>query len=192
MAHHILVQTALFLAVGLIERVAGNHARHGSAVSPPPPVLAILFFIPAMNLAGVPPLSGFLGKVACSRPARRTARCWPDPGRRCALTSLLTLYVVARVWTKAFWRSRADAPEGHLAAAAPEALLDDSEDVAFADRGNVGRMPVGMLAPTGALIAVGLTLTVLAGPIVAYTDRAAGEVLDRGNYISAVLGGDPS
>ena len=104
----------------------------------------------------------------------------------------MTLYVVARVWTKAFWRSRADAPEGHLAAAAPEALLDDSEDVAFADRGNVGRMPVGMLAPTGALITVGLTLTVLAGPIFAYSDRAAGEVLDRGNYISAVLGGDPS
>ena len=49
-------------------------------------------------------------------------------------------------------------------------------------------MPVGMLAPTGALIAVGLTLTVLAGPIVSYADRAAAEVLDRDRYISAVLG----
>ena len=47
-----------------------------------------------------------------------------------------------------------------------------------------------MLVPTGALIAVGLTLTVLAGPIVAYSDRAAAEVLDRDHYISAVLGGD--
>ena len=50
-------------------------------------------------------------------------------------------------------------------------------------------MPVGMLVPTGALIAVGLTLTVLAGPIVAYSDRAAAEVLDRDRYISAVLSG---
>ena len=46
-----------------------------------------------------------------------------------------------------------------------------------------------MLVPTGALIAVGLTLTVLAGPIIGYSDRAAAEVLDRDRYISAVLGG---
>ena len=45
-----------------------------------------------------------------------------------------------------------------------------------------------MLVPTGALIAVGLALTVLAGPIFAYSERAADEVLDRGQYISAVLG----
>jgi multicomponent Na+:H+ antiporter subunit D len=49
-------------------------------------------------------------------------------------------------------------------------------------------MPVGMVVPTGALIAVGLTLTVMAGPIFGYADRAADEVLDRGQYISAVLG----
>jgi multicomponent Na+:H+ antiporter subunit D len=104
------------------------------------------------------------------------------------VTSLLTLYVIARVWTKAFWRSREDAPEGHLAAAAPAALLDDSEDVEFIDRDDVGRMPVGMLVPTGALIAVTLALTVLAGPIFAYSGRAAGEVLDRGQYITAVVG----
>ena len=33
-------------------------------------------------------------------------------------------------------------------------------------------------------------LTVLAGPIFAYSDRAAAEVLDRGQYIGAVLGGE--
>jgi multicomponent Na+:H+ antiporter subunit D len=55
------------------------------------------------------------------------------------------------------------------------------------DRHDVGRMPVGMLLPTGALIAVGVLLTVLAGPIIAYTDRTAAEVIDRDRYISAVL-----
>ena len=103
-------------------------------------------------------------------------------------TSLLTLYVMARIWTKAFWRARADAPEGALAMASPSALLDDAEDVAYADRDDVGRMPVGMLVPTGALIAVGLTLTVFAGPIFSYSQRAATEVLDRTQYVSAVLG----
>jgi multicomponent Na+:H+ antiporter subunit D len=106
-----------------------------------------------------------------------------------ALTSLLTLYVVTRVWTKAFWRSREDAPEGHLAAAAPSALLDDSDEIELVHRDDVGRMPVAMLTATGALIAVGLTLTVLAGPMFSYSGRAADEVLDRGQYISAVLGG---
>jgi multicomponent Na+:H+ antiporter subunit D len=95
------------------------------------------------------------------------------------------------VWTKAFWRSRKDAPEGHLADASPSVLLDDAEDVEFVDRDDVGRMPVGMLAPTGALIAVGLMLTVMAGPIFAYSDRAANEVLDRSQYITAVLGEAP-
>ena len=104
------------------------------------------------------------------------------------LTSLLTLYVVSRVWTKAFWRARVDAPEGELSDSSPSALLDDAEDVIFADRDDVGRMPIGMVLPTMGLIAVGLTLTVAAGPIFGYSDRAAGEVLDRGQYISAVLG----
>jgi multicomponent Na+:H+ antiporter subunit D len=49
-------------------------------------------------------------------------------------------------------------------------------------------MPVGMVLPTGALIAVGLMLTVMAGPFFSYADRAADEVLDRGQYITAVLG----
>jgi multicomponent Na+:H+ antiporter subunit D len=58
----------------------------------------------------------------------------------------------------------------------------------FADRDDVGRMPVGMVLPTAALIAVGLALTVFAGPIFAYSERSSDEVLDRGQYISAVLG----
>lgn len=36
------------------------------------------------------------------------------------ITSLLTLYAVARVWTKAFWRPRSDAPEGDLPQPRPQ------------------------------------------------------------------------
>ena len=39
-----------------------------------------------------------------------------------------------------------------------------------------------------AQIAVALTLTLLAGPIFGYSDRAAGQVLDRREYVSAVVG----
>ncbi|MCH9641626.1 MAG: Na+/H+ antiporter subunit D [Actinomycetia bacterium] len=192
-AHHILVQTTLFLVVGLIERQAGaSTLQRLGGLAAASPLLAFVFVVPALNLGGIPPFSGFIGKVALLEAGAQVGSvlAWTLVGGS-VITSLLTLYVVARVWTKAFWRSREDAPEGHLSASAPSALLDNTEestDIALVERDDVGRMPVGMLAPTGALITVGLLLSVLAGPIFAYTERAADEVLDRGQYISAVLG----
>ncbi len=189
-AHHIVVQTTLFLVVGLIERQAGaSTLQRLGGLAAASPLLALVFLVPALNLGGIPPFSGFIGKVALLEAGAQdgSVLAWLLVGGS-VVTSLLTLYVMARVWTKVFWRDRADAPEGDLAAATPSALLDDSEeDVAYADRDDVGRMPVGMLIPTGALIAVGLALTVFAGPIFAFSERAAAEVLDRGQYISAVL-----
>ena len=93
---------------------------------------------------------GFIGKVALLEAGAQdgSVLAWMLVAGG-VVTSLLTLYVVVRVWTKAFWRSRADAPEGRSGGRAPAALLDDSEDIAFADRTDVGRMPVGMLVPTG-------------------------------------------
>jgi multicomponent Na+:H+ antiporter subunit D len=193
-AHHILVQTTLFLVVGLIERQAGaSTLRRLGGLATASPLLAFVFFIPAMNLGGIPPFSGFIGKVALLEAGTQNGSvlAWILVGGA-VVTSLLTLYVVARVWTKAFWRARVDAPEGELSAAAPSALLDDTEDIAFDDRDDVGRMPVGMVTPTLALLSVGLALTVFAGPIFGYTERAADQVLDRGEYISAVLAPMPA
>lgn len=190
-AHHIVVQTTLFLVVGLIERQAGaSTLRRLGGLAAASPLLAFVFLLPALNLGGIPPFSGFIGKVALLEAGTQdgSVLAWLLVGGS-VVTSLLTLYVVARVWTKAFWRVRADAPEGAMADSAPSVLLADySQDVAFVDRDDVGRMPVGMIAPTMGLIAVGLALTVAAGPIFGYSDRAADEVLDRGQYISAVLG----
>ncbi|WP_284234906.1 Na+/H+ antiporter subunit D [Mycobacterium antarcticum] len=189
-AHHIVVQTTLFLVVGLIERQAGaSTLQRLGGLAAASPLLALVFIVPALNLGGIPPFSGFIGKVALLEAGAQDASvlAWMLVGGS-VVTSLLTLYVMARVWTKAFWRARADAPEGALADRVPSALVDDSgDDGDYADRGDVGQMPVGMLIPTGALIAVGLALTVFAGPIFAFSERAAAEVLDRGQYISAVL-----
>ncbi|MGK2902783.1 MAG: Na+/H+ antiporter subunit D [Mycobacterium sp.] len=188
-AHHIIVQTTLFLVVGLIERQAGaSTLQRLGGLAAASPLLAFVFVIPALNLGGIPPFSGFIGKVALLEAGARdgSALAWILVGGS-VITSLLTLYAVTRVWTKAFWRARADAPEGALSNTTPAALIDDDDDIAFADRDDVGRMPVGMLLPTGALIAVGLALTVAAGPIYAYSERAAEQILDRGQYTSAVL-----
>jgi multicomponent Na+:H+ antiporter subunit D len=189
-AHHIVVQTTLFLVVGLIERQAGASTfQRLGGLAAASPLLAFVFLVPALNLGGIPPFSGFIGKVALLEAGVQDASvlAWVLVGGG-VVTSLLTLYAMARVWTKAFWRARADAPEGAMSAAAPSALVHDDEDAVFADRDDVGRMPVGMVLPTAALIAVGLALTVFAGPIFAYSERSSDEVLDRGQYISAVLG----
>jgi multicomponent Na+:H+ antiporter subunit D len=193
-AHHILVQTTLFLVVGLIERQAGSSSlRRLGGLAAASPVLAIVFLVPALNLGGIPPFSGFIGKVALLQAgsADASALAWILVAGG-TLTSLLTLYVMARVWTKAFWRARADAPEGDLADVSPSALLDESEaDISFDDRADVGRIPAMMLIPTVALVGVGLAMTVFAGQIIQISDRAASDLQNRSIYIDAVLGGHP-
>ncbi|MDV8024409.1 Na+/H+ antiporter subunit D [Rhodococcus sp. IEGM 1330] len=191
-AHHILVQTTLFLVVGLIERQAGSSSlRRLGGLAAASPVLAIVFLVPALNLGGIPPFSGFIGKVALLQAGSEqgSVLAWLLVAGG-TVTSLLTLYVVARVWTKAFWRARADAPEGDLADNSPSALLDDSSDIQFGDREDVGRMPAFMLIPTIGLVAVGLAMTVFAGPIIDISDRAAADLRDRSVYIDAVRGAE--
>ncbi|MBO0855620.1 MAG: Na+/H+ antiporter subunit D [Nocardia sp.] len=193
-AHHILVQTTLFLVVGLIERQAGSASlsRLGGLLAASP-ALALLFGVPALNLGGIPPFSGFIGKV-------RLLQAGAADGSVLAwilvvgsvLTSLLTLYALARVWSKVFWRPRAQAPEGALAAAAPSALIEESDDVLFEHRDDPGGMPASMVAPTAALIAVGLAMTVFAGPILAVAQRSAGDLTDSHRYLETVLGPPPT
>ncbi len=197
-AHHILVQAALFLGAGMIERVAGTTvlARVGGLAAAAP-VLAILFFVPAMNLAGVPPLSGFLGKVglfeAGVEDGRVLALILVAGG---ALTSLLTLYAIVRVWGRAFWRpvpevtgleDESDALQtesGRPLAVRRRAQREAQARVASAE---AARLPIGMVGATTAIVAVGLLMTVAAGPIYALADQAAGNLVDRSGYVDAVL-----
>ncbi|MDS1116102.1 Na+/H+ antiporter subunit D [Gordonia westfalica] len=192
-AHHILVQTTLFLVVGLIERQAGSASlrRLGGLIASP--VLAVLFLVPALNLGGIPPFSGFIGKVALLEAGVQNGSvlAWILVAGS-VVTSLLTLYVVARIWTKGFWRPRADAPEGELADQGPSALIDERDDGAFSEREDVGRMPAMMVLPTFAMVVAGLVLTLWAGPIFDFTDSAATDVVHRGVYVEAVLGGGES
>lgn len=166
-AHHITVQTTLFLVVGLVERRGGSTSLERlGGLAKIAPGLAILFFIPAMNLAGIPPLSGFLGKVGL-------LEAGVDQGTALAytlvvgsvVTSVLTLYAIVKAWNKAFWQTP------------PEPLPDTT-------------LPRTMVGPTAALVAVGLLLTVVAGPLYSYADRAAATMQDNSNYIDAVLGAD--
>ena len=163
-AHHITVQTTLFLVVGLVERRGGTTSldRLGG-LAKLAPGLAILFFIPAMNLSGIPPMSGFLGKVGLLQAGVNDGSplAWALVAGG-IVTSLLTLYAIVKAWNKAFWQ-------------VPPAPLEGT------------RLPRGMVGPTTALVVFGLGLTVVAGPLYSYTQQAAENLRDRETYIIGVL-----
>ncbi|MGY1844906.1 Na+/H+ antiporter subunit D [Modestobacter sp. SYSU DS0875] len=129
--HHIAIQTTLFLVAGLIERRGGttSSARLGGLATASP-VLAVLFFVPAMNLAGIPPFSGFIGKVGLlgAGVSVGTWQAYVLVGGA-VVTSLLTLVAMSRVWTRAFWRpSTQSASADTAAAAARDAGPDNGPD----------------------------------------------------------------
>jgi len=188
-AHHITIQTTLFLVLGLVEIRAGSTSltRLGglAALSP---VLGILFFVPAMNLAGIPPFSGFIGKVglldAGVQHGGILAYVLVGGG---VVTSLLTLYAMAKVWNGAFWRPlRTKTDETDSADETAEA--DEADDEA-ADLPQGRRLPWPMVATTVVLVLVGVGLTVVAGPLYGYAQRSAADLVGQTAYVRAVLPG---
>ncbi|PSK98514.1 multisubunit sodium/proton antiporter MrpD subunit [Murinocardiopsis flavida] len=221
-AHHITVQTTLFLVTGLIERRGGSTSMDDlGGLAKLSPLVAVLFFIPAMNLAGIPPLSGFLGKLGLMQAGVQLGG--PLAYTLVAgsvLTSLLTLYAIARVWNYAFWRAPAEG-----AVAEPGTVLETSEEEsptsAFGPGEAMGpssrvrapgvrtvsgraatlggrtittsaTFPRTMLVATVGLVAMGIAFTVFAGPLIGFSDRAAEELLERAPYIDAVFPGGTS
>lgn len=181
--HHITIQTALFLVTGLIEYRTGsaNLDRLGSMLKISP-LVAILYIIPALNLGGIPPFSGFIGKVGLVQAgvANGSGLAWVLVAAS-IITSLLTLLVMMRIWSRVFWRP-----------------IEDSEDPAMrgteeAKRVDQRKKPLrkdspGLVAPTVALVTVGVALTVVAGPLFEFADEAADDMIHRTPYIQAVLG----
>lgn len=174
-AHHITIQAILFLVAGLIQRVGGSsNLDRLSGLMTTSPLLAALFIVPGMNLAGIPPFSGFIGKLGLLSAGVRagTPLAWALVAAS-VVTSLLTLYAIAKVWNRAFWGT-------------PIAFTvepDEAEEESYPGR----PMPAVMVTATLGLIAFSLLLTLVAGPFYAYTNNAAAALLD-GAYARAVIG----
>lgn len=163
--HHIPVKTSLFLVEGIIERDSGTSSLDSvSGLARRSPFLAVLFLVPALSLAGLPPLSGFLAKFAIVRAGLEDAQYL---GVAVAvIVSLLTLVSMVKIWVGAFWG-----------------------DVEPVDRiGVVGllrRQPL-MAAGTAVVVVVSLTIAVAAGPFYDFAEKAARQALDVASYVSAV------
>jgi multicomponent Na+:H+ antiporter subunit D len=166
--HHIVVKTNLFLVAGAIKKLKGSYDLEVlGGLYKERPGLAILFMIPAMSLAGVPPLSGFFAKLILVI-AGLKAQSWLIVGVA-LLVSLLTLFSMTKIWANAFWK------------AAPTALPDIH-----------GMTPVrwfGFLAPMGVLAAITVVIGFSAGAVFNISEIAAEQLMNPSTYIDAVLGG---
>jgi multicomponent Na+:H+ antiporter subunit D len=174
-AHHITVLATLFLVSGLITRRTGTVAldRMGGLLRTAPG-LAVLFAIPALTLAGLPPTAGFVAKLALLR-AGVDAGPWPAAvAGVVVLASLLTLVALVRVWVRVFWGE----PQ-------PPIPDDDPDDELLV---GTARSAAPMYAATAGLVAVSLAIAAFAGPLTAVTGRAGADLLDREPYRVAVLG----
>ena len=123
--------TTLFLVSGLMERVGGTTStRSLGGLLKAAPLLAALYLVPAFNLGGIPPFSGFIGKLGLFRAAAidgsPLAYATIAAG---VVTSLLTLYALMRVWDAAFWRPKpaAEAAAPHASVAEPHEHLRSPE-----------------------------------------------------------------
>lgn len=162
-AHHILVKTNLFLVGGLIDRIGGSYElKRIGGLYGPYPWLAALFLVPALSLAGLPPLSGFYAKLFLLM-AGLEARSYVAVAVA-LIVSLLTLYSMIKIWNEAFWKPAPATP--------------------------AERRPVSAysILPVAALACMTVIFGVAAGPLFELSGQAGAQLMDRTAYIRAVLG----
>ena len=171
--HHIIVKTNLFLISGITHRLLGTYdLKKLGGIYKSKPILSILFLIPALSLAGIPPLSGFFAKFIIIR-AGVEAEAWVVTGIA-LLVGLLTMYSMIKIWAEAFWKK-----------------LPDSTDGASLERGRTSGSLMLMYAPVIALAACTLFIGLNGQPIYEMAEFSASQLLDPSQYIEAVLGSRP-
>ncbi|UCL88592.1 monovalent cation/H+ antiporter subunit D [Pseudomonas sp. HS-18] len=161
--HSIWVAGGLFLLADLIARQRGE--KGGRLVQGPallqPHLLGGAFFFGAIAVAGLPPLSGFLGKLMLLRSVTggsEAVALWSVV----LLSGLVTIVALSRAGSTLFWRTG-------------NTVLGSAE-----------REPVKLLATFGLLASAPL-MVVAARPLLTYAQATAAQLLDAGLYRQAIL-----
>ena len=167
MVQHMIVKSSLFLCCGVMEQHAGSDdlGRIGG-LQKRDRFLGVAFFVAAMSLVGLPPLSGFFGKLVLVREG------WTDYwwlSVVALLTGALTLVSMLKVWTKGFWLP-------------PVA----SEPTPGSDGGAGSGDLRGAYVGIGFLVAVALFVGLAAEPIYDIAFHAGEQLTDPSAYIEAV------
>lgn len=175
--HHIIVKTNLFLTSGLAHAVHGSFdlSRLGGLYRTHPG-LAVLFLIPALSLAGLPPLSGFFAKLLLIRAGLQVGQ-WAIVAIALGV-SLLTLLSMMKIWTEAFWKPKADDPP----------LVAPSPAIARPVPSGVLATHWGIVSSAGlAFLTVGIGLG--AEFVLALAEAAAEQLRNPDLYISTMFRG---
>jgi multicomponent Na+:H+ antiporter subunit D len=138
------------------------------------PALAVLFAVPAMTLAGLPPTAGFVAKLQLLQAGAEAGVGPTAVAAVVIVASFLTLYALVRVWVRVFW--------GMPAPTVEDPDPDDELEVGTA------RTPWPMYAATAGLVVVSLAIAVFAGPLSVVTGRVGEDLVTRDGYRVAVLG----
>jgi multicomponent Na+:H+ antiporter subunit D len=166
--HHIIVKSNLFLIAGTVRQLRGTaYLPELGGLKEASPLLAVLFLIPALSLAGLPPLSGFWAKlmvIQAGLMAHQYLLVFVA-----LLTSLITLVSMLKVWNEAFWKPQ------------PPERTPTAEDRSQGSRGNAL-----LLAPIALLAALTLFIGFYPRPLFRAADRAATQLLHAGEYVQAV------
>jgi multicomponent Na+:H+ antiporter subunit D len=166
--HHIIVKTNLFLISGLVQWLGGSYSlKKLSGLYRDYPGIALLFLVPALSLAGIPPLSGFWPKVALLRAGLREAEYLIVAAALVA--SLLTLLSMTRVWVKAFWRN--DPTDG-----SSKVSPSFSFDAWFL-----------RLLPVTSLAILTIVIGLMAEPILDLSLRTSEQLMNPSGYIRSVM-----
>jgi multicomponent K+:H+ antiporter subunit D len=165
--HSTLAGAALFMVGDVIARRrpdGSDRLKLGTRFSRIEPI-SILFALTAIALVGLPPLSGFIGKLLILRAALDHPAA-PWLWATILATTLLGILGLARAGSLIFWKSETAEPGRPLP----------------------GSLQRSDLAPPATLLILLAALTIFAGPATAYAEAAAQQLHDPTRYIEAVLG----
>lgn len=162
-AHVMIVKAALFFLGGAVEQVAGTgDLKRLGGIARREPILAIFWFLGILSLAGIPPLSGFFGKLALLQVGVAQGQ-YVITGVAAAV-SLLTFFSMLKIWNEVFWKK------------------------SYEDLSKLPRVPLGLLAPGALLVVLSLAIGLAAGPVAELSAQAGAQAFDLAGYAAAVCG----
>lgn len=172
MVHVILAKSGLFLVGGVLYRIAGTYElKKLGGFYRVSPMLALLFILPALSLAGIPPLSGFWAKFILVRAGLEIEQ-YPIVITSLAV-GMLTLFSMIKIWNEAFLKEGADGK--------PHALAASIDVIPWSER-------LPMLLPIAVIALLMVVIGVAMAPLFDLALQASEQLLDRTDYVLAVLG----
>lgn len=181
--HHAFVKGCLFLTAGVAEKITGTkELKKMGGLLGLYPALGFLFFLAAMSLVGVPPLSGFFGKLMLLLAAAELKNYWMIA---CAMVvGVLTLFSMVKIFMYAYWGTPARV-------CTPVKGFEPRAGRSTRDSKGGARQGVRTYSLTLVPIVILAGLTVLMGlfaqPVLTLCTEAAEQMMNPQAYIDAVM-----